>query len=59
MVGSVMARYGDAVAWHRVVSAAGVTTTVEAKGRARLVAEGTPMRGDRVDLRLASWYPPD
>lgn len=53
MVGRVLAACDDAgVPWHRVVRADGSL----AKGRrqrARLVAEGVPMRGDRVDLSRA------
>ena len=52
MVGRVLATTDEAVPWHRVVKADGSL----AKGkrqRALLIAEGVPMRGDRVDLRRA------
>jgi alkylated DNA nucleotide flippase Atl1 len=52
LVGQVLATIHDELPWHRVVRADGSL----AKGRrqrALLVAEGVPMRGDRVDLRLA------
>ena len=51
-VGLVLATIDDDLPWHRVVRAAGSL----AKGRrqrALLIAEGIPMRGDRVDLRHA------
>jgi methylated-DNA-protein-cysteine methyltransferase related protein len=52
MVGRVLATTDEGLPWHRVVHADGSL----AKGkrqRALLVAEGVPMRGDRVDLRRA------
>jgi alkylated DNA nucleotide flippase Atl1 len=53
-VGQVMARYGDAVPWWRVVRADGRPARgLEEEALARLRAEGTPLRGDRVDLRRA------
>ena len=51
-VGRVLATTQESMPWHRVVRADGSL----AKGRrqrALLVAEGVPMRGDRVDLRRA------
>ena len=57
-VGTVMARYGGPVPWHRVVAANGRLVPgheVEALRRHR--AEGTPLRGDRVDIRAAAWWP--
>lgn len=51
-VGLVLATIDDDLPWHRVVRSDGSL----AKGRrqrALLVAEGIPMRGDRVDLRRA------
>jgi methylated-DNA-protein-cysteine methyltransferase related protein len=59
-VGTVMARYGGAVPWHRVVTANGRLVPgheVEALRRHR--AEGTPLRGDHVDMTRAAWYPED
>jgi len=52
LVGRVLATVHDDLPWHRVVRSDGSL----AKGRrqrALLVEEGVPMRGDRVDLRLA------
>jgi methylated-DNA-protein-cysteine methyltransferase-like protein len=58
-VGSVMSRYGGGVPWHRVVNAAGrVVPGHEREALARLRAEGTPLRGDRVNLSTAAWLPP-
>ena len=57
-VGTVMARYGGGVPWHRVVTAAGRTPPGhEVEALQRLRAEGTPLRGDHVDMRAAPWYP--
>jgi len=59
-VGSVLSHHGGPVPWHRVVTAAGrppVGNTVEALRRFR--AEGTVLRGERVDMRVAAWYPPE
>lgn len=59
-VGTVMARYGGPVPWHRVVAADGRLVPgheVEATRRHR--AEHTPMRGDKVDMARAAWWPPD
>jgi methylated-DNA-protein-cysteine methyltransferase-like protein len=56
LVGQVLATTDDEIPWHRVVRADGSL----AKGRrqrALLVAEGVPMRGDRVDLRRARVLP--
>jgi methylated-DNA-protein-cysteine methyltransferase-like protein len=52
LVGLVLATIHDDLPWHRVVRADGSL----AKGRrqrALLLAEGIPMRGERVDLRRA------
>ncbi|KAB1902939.1 MGMT family protein [Micromonospora sp. WMMD1076] len=58
LVGSIMARHGGGVPWHRVVNAAGrMPPGHERKARERLLAEGCPLRGDRVDLAAASWSP--
>lgn len=59
-VGAVMARYGGAVPWHRVVNASGrVAPGHEAEALGRLRAERTPLRGERVDVPAAIWWPPD
>jgi len=44
--------------WHRVVRADGSLAKGE-RQRALLDAEGVPMRGDKVDLRVARWGGPD
>lgn len=57
-VGTIMAQYGAAVPWHRVVATDGrVVCGNEEQARRRLAAEGTPMRGGKVDMRAAAWYP--
>jgi methylated-DNA-protein-cysteine methyltransferase-like protein len=57
-VGTVMSRYGGAVPWHRVVAANGrLVPGHEVEARRRHRVEGTPMRGDRVDMRVAAWWP--
>ncbi|MGB0091563.1 MAG: MGMT family protein [Solirubrobacteraceae bacterium] len=40
------------VPWHRIVRADG-SLAKGSRQRARLVAEGVPFRGERVDMRLA------
>ncbi|GIJ75854.1 Alkylated DNA nucleotide flippase Atl1, participates in nucleotide excision repair, Ada-like DNA-binding domain [Micromonospora phaseoli] len=58
LVGSIMARHGGGVPWHRVVNAAGgMPPRIAAQARARWLAESTPVRHDRVDMRAASWWP--
>ena len=58
-VGAVMSRYGGAVPWHRVVNSAGrVVPGHEPAALRALRAEGTPLRGQRVDMARAAWYPP-
>jgi alkylated DNA nucleotide flippase Atl1 len=61
-VGTVMARFGSGVAWHRVVRADGSLLAgheVEALRRHR--RERTPMlaSGQRIDMAAARWSPPD
>lgn len=57
-IGSIMARYGGAVPWHRVVTADGrLVPGHQERARRRHAAEGTPMRGGKVDMRAAAWYP--
>ncbi|MET7751056.1 MGMT family protein [Micromonospora sp. NPDC005367] len=58
LVGNIMARHGGAVPWHRVVNSAGrLPPGHEREARARLRAEGTPLRGVGVDITAASWSP--
>jgi methylated-DNA-protein-cysteine methyltransferase-like protein len=56
LVGHVLATVHD-LPWHRVVRADGRLPQGEPQ-RARLLREGVPMRGDRVNLRDAR-LPPD
>jgi methylated-DNA-protein-cysteine methyltransferase related protein len=52
LVGRVLATTHDRLPWHRVVRGDGTL----AKGKLQrelLLEEGVPMRGDRVDLRVA------
>jgi alkylated DNA nucleotide flippase Atl1 len=51
-VGRVMALYGGAVPWWRVVRADG-SLAKGARQRALLEAEDVPFRGERVDMRAA------
>ncbi|WP_091290888.1 MGMT family protein [Micromonospora halophytica] len=58
LVGSIMARHGGGVPWHRVVNSAGrLPPGHEVQARARLRAEGCPLRAAGVDLAAASWWP--
>ena len=55
-VGQVMTRWADETHWHRVVYANGTPATCHGDNALVLLrGEGTPMRGDRVDLALALW----
>lgn len=57
-VGQVMSNYGAAVAWWRVVRADGQPAKGhEVRALAKLRDEGTPLRGDRVDLQQARMKP--
>lgn len=60
LVGSVMANYGGAVPWWRVVTASGrLPPGHEVAALRELVAEGCPLGadGERVDMRRAAWTP--
>jgi methylated-DNA-protein-cysteine methyltransferase-like protein len=58
LVGSIMARHGGAVPWHRVVNSAGRTPPGhEREARQRLLADGVPLKGDHVDMSRAAWMP--
>ncbi|WP_341717722.1 MGMT family protein [Micromonospora sp. FIMYZ51] len=58
LVGAIMARHGGGVPWHRVVNASGgMPPGLAAEARARWLAESTPLRQDRVDMRAAAWWP--
>lgn len=55
-VGRVMSRYGHDVPWQRVVRSSGDPAPSQPDEARRLLrADGTPMRGDRVDMRRARW----
>ena len=63
-VGHVMATYGGAVPWWRVVRADGtLPVSHKANARQRHLREGTPLRGGLatptvVDMTSAAWTPP-
>lgn len=58
LVGHIMAGCDGSVPWHRVVQASGRPVRGhEAEALRRLRAEGTPLQGDRVDMRRAAWAP--
>jgi alkylated DNA nucleotide flippase Atl1 len=57
-VGQVMSRHGAGVPWWRVVHADGsLIAGLEQRALSELRAEGTPLRGDRVDMRRARFSP--
>ena len=57
-VGTVMATYGSAVPWQRVVTGSGrLPPGHEAEACRRLVAEGVRMRGVRVPMAEHAWWP--
>jgi len=57
-VGRVMSHEAHDVPWWRVIRASGAPVEALAdRALARYRAEGTPLRGDRVDLRAARWSP--
>ena len=57
-VGTIMARHGGAVPWHRVVTSSGrLPPGHEQEARQRLLSEGVPVKGEHVDMARASWLP--
>lgn len=55
-VGRVMALWGGAVPWWRVIRSDGSLPACHARSaRPHYLAEGTPLRGERVDMRRARW----
>ena len=57
-VGTIMARHGGAVPWHRVVASSGrLVPGHEQEARQRLLSDGVPFKGDHVDMSRASWRP--
>jgi len=58
-VGTIMAQYGSAVPWHRVVTGSGrLPPGHEATARGRLEAEGVTFRGSHVDMAAHAWPDP-
>jgi alkylated DNA nucleotide flippase Atl1 len=58
-VGSVMSHYGSATNWWRVIRADGRPPAChEGEAHRHYREEGTPLRGERVDLRRARWEGP-
>lgn len=59
-VGTIMAQYGAAVPWHRVVSGDGrLPPGHEAEARRRLQREGVALHGPRVSMATYAWSPQD
>jgi methylated-DNA-protein-cysteine methyltransferase related protein len=57
-VGTIMARHGGAVPWHRVVTGAGrMPPGHEQEARQLLLADGVPLKRDKVDMSRAAWSP--
>jgi methylated-DNA-protein-cysteine methyltransferase-like protein len=57
-IGTIMARHGGGVPWHRVVNSAGRTPPGhEQEARQRLLADGVPLKGEHVDMSRAAWMP--
>jgi len=55
-VGTVMARHGAEVPWHRVLRSDGTCATHKSDRQLALLrAERVPMRGERVDMAAARW----
>ncbi len=58
LVGRIMAGCDVELPWHRVVRAGGAPVRgLEAEALRRLRRDGTPLRGERVDMRRAAWAP--
>ena len=55
-VGSVMARHGSEVPWHRVLMSDGTLPPgKETRARRLLEAEAVPFNAERVDMQRARW----
>ena len=55
-VGTVLAKWGGGVPWHRVVTAEGrPNPSAPDQAAARLRGERVAFRGERVDMRRARW----
>jgi alkylated DNA nucleotide flippase Atl1 len=58
-VGTIMARYGGGVPWHRVVAADGrLPPGHEEEAAQRLAADGVVLDRGRVRMADHAWYPP-
>jgi alkylated DNA nucleotide flippase Atl1 len=58
-VGTIMAKWGGGVPWHRVVAGNGrMPPGHEVAARRLLAAEGAAFRGDHVDMAICGWWPP-
>ena len=58
-VGSVMSHYGSATSWWRVIHADGSPPSChDATAQEHYRREGTPLRGERIDIRRARWDGP-
>ena len=58
LVGQIMARDSSDVPWQRVVRESGLPARGhEARALRLLLADGTPVRGIRVDMARAAWSP--
>jgi methylated-DNA-protein-cysteine methyltransferase-like protein len=59
-VGTIMARWGGGVPWHRVVAGDGRLPPGHGqRARALLTAEGVAFRGSRVRMSTHEWHPGD
>ena len=59
LVGQVLARTTDVLPWHRVVRHDGSPARGHEAAALRLLRdEGAPLRGPRVEMRVAEWRPP-
>ena len=57
-VGTIMARHGGGVPWHRVVTGGGrLPPGHEQEARARLMEEGMVFDGPRVPMAEYAWWP--
>lgn len=58
LVGTIMARHGGGVPWHRVVNSQGrLPPGHEGRAKRLLKAEGVRFKADRVLMAEASWWP--
>jgi alkylated DNA nucleotide flippase Atl1 len=58
LVGTIMAKHGGSVPWHRVVNSAGrFPPGHETRAAALHRAEKTPLKPGGVDMRRAAWTP--